>query len=100
VRSVGPDARPAPARRRHVGRRPDCGDPACRPCGYSDESRFRHHRLVIPGSFLAGAILLTWADLLARTMVAPAEMPIGIITAILGAPFFIWILINVKQIRK
>lgn len=58
------------------------------------------HRLVIPGSFLAGAILLTWADLLARTMVAPAEMPIGIITAILGAPFFIWILINVKQIRK
>lgn len=57
------------------------------------------HRLVIPGSFLAGAILLTMADLLARTMVAPAEMPIGIITAILGAPFFIWLLINVKQIR-
>lgn len=57
------------------------------------------HRLVIPGSFLAGAILLTMADLLARTMVAPAEMPIGIITAILGAPFFIYLLLNVKQIR-
>ncbi|WP_291777039.1 iron ABC transporter permease [Cecembia sp.] len=57
------------------------------------------HGLVIPGSFFAGAILLTLADLLARTMVAPAEMPIGIITAILGAPFFIYLLINVKQIR-
>ncbi|MFD2201516.1 FecCD family ABC transporter permease [Shivajiella indica] len=57
------------------------------------------HRLVIPGSFLAGAILLTLADLLARTIVAPAEMPIGIITAILGAPFFIWLLINVKDLR-
>lgn len=57
------------------------------------------HRLVLPGSFLLGAGLLTGADLLARTLVMPAELPIGIITAILGSPFFIWLIINVKKIR-
>ncbi|WP_418884452.1 FecCD family ABC transporter permease [Cognataquiflexum rubidum] len=58
------------------------------------------HRLVLPGSFLLGALLLTFADLLARTIVMPSEMPIGIITAIIGAPFFIWLIINVKKIRS
>jgi iron complex transport system permease protein len=58
------------------------------------------HRLVLPGSFLLGAILLTFADLLARTIVMPSEMPIGIITAIIGAPFFIWLIMNVKKIRS
>ncbi|MGY6522537.1 MAG: FecCD family ABC transporter permease [Mongoliitalea sp.] len=58
------------------------------------------HRLVLPASWLAGAILLTIADTLARTMVAPSEMPIGIITAIIGAPFFIWLLLSIKQIRS
>ncbi|UJP65650.1 FecCD family ABC transporter permease [Mongoliitalea daihaiensis] len=57
------------------------------------------HRLVLPAAWLAGAILLTVADTLARTMVAPSEMPIGIITAIIGAPFFIWLLSSIKQIR-
>jgi len=57
------------------------------------------HRLVLPGSFLLGACLLTAADLLARTLVMPAELPIGIITAIIGSPFFIWLIINVKKIR-
>lgn len=58
------------------------------------------HRLVLPGSFLLGACLLTFADLLARTIVMPSEMPIGIITAIIGAPFFIWLIINVKKTRS
>lgn len=58
------------------------------------------HRLVLAGSFLLGACLLTIADLLARTIVMPSEMPIGIITAIIGAPFFIWLIINVKKIRS
>lgn len=57
------------------------------------------HRLVLAGSFLLGATLLTGADLLARTIVMPAELPIGIITAIIGSPFFIWLIINVKKIR-
>lgn len=58
------------------------------------------HRLVLPASWLSGALLLTVADTLARTMVAPSEMPIGIITAIIGAPFFIWLLLSIKQIRN
>ena len=57
------------------------------------------HRLVLPGSFLLGATLLTGADLLARTIVVPAEMPVGIITAVIGSPFFIWLIVNVKKIR-
>lgn len=58
------------------------------------------HRLVLPASFLLGAILLSLSDLLARTIVMPAEMPIGIITAIIGAPFFIWLIMNVKKMRS
>jgi iron complex transport system permease protein len=50
------------------------------------------HRWILPGSALLGAILLVSADLISRTIVAPAELPIGIITALLGGPFFMWIL--------
>lgn len=46
-----------------------------------------NHRYVFPASFLFGATLLCLADMLARTVVAPAELPIGIITAMIGAPF-------------
>lgn len=46
-----------------------------------------NHRFVIPASFLFGAILLTVSDMVARIIVAPAELPIGIITAFFGAPF-------------
>ncbi len=58
------------------------------------------HRLVLPASILLGALLLSFADLLARVMVMPAEMPIGIITAIIGSPFFIWLIMNVKSINN
>lgn len=50
------------------------------------------HRAVIPGSVLAGAFLLLLADTLARTVVAPAEMPVGLLTSILGAPWFLWLI--------
>jgi heme transport system permease protein len=46
------------------------------------------HRYLIPGTALAGAILLVMADGFARVVVAPAELPAGILTALLGAPFF------------
>jgi len=52
------------------------------------------HRILIPGSALLGGVLLLGADLLARTLVAPAELPIGIVTAIVGAPFFLWLLLR------
>jgi iron complex transport system permease protein len=47
------------------------------------------HRLLLPGAALLGGALLVGADTLARTLVAPAELPIGVVTACIGAPFFL-----------
>ncbi|MGP9822738.1 FecCD family ABC transporter permease [Salinarimonas sp. NSM] len=52
------------------------------------------HRVLLPASALLGAGLLVGADLVARTVVAPAELPIGIVTAAIGAPFFLWLLLR------
>ncbi|QLF95013.1 iron ABC transporter permease [Pseudomonas sp. ABC1] len=54
------------------------------------------HRVLLPASALAGASLLLLADLLARLLLAPAELPIGIVTALLGAPFFLFLLLRVR----
>jgi iron complex transport system permease protein len=50
------------------------------------------HRLLVPVSILSGAILLLGADILARTVLAPVELPLGVVTALFGAPFFIMLL--------
>ncbi|MFO1069236.1 MAG: iron ABC transporter permease [Geminicoccaceae bacterium] len=50
------------------------------------------HRALLPASACVGAILLLVADLVARTAVAPAELPIGVVTAALGGPFFLWLM--------
>lgn len=50
------------------------------------------HRLLAPASFLLGAAFLAVCDTVARVILAPAEVPVGVITAMLGGPFFIWIL--------
>lgn len=55
------------------------------------------HRFVLPGSLLAGALLLTVSDMAARTVVQPAELPIGVVTAGFGVPFFIWLLLKNKS---
>jgi len=52
------------------------------------------HRIVLPGSMLLGAAFMLAADLLARTVVSPSELPIGIIMALVGGPFFLWLLMN------
>ena len=52
------------------------------------------HRVLLPASVLAGATLLLFADLIARLALAPAELPIGIVTAFLGAPFFLYLLMR------
>ena len=57
------------------------------------------HHFLLPASALTGAILLIGADTLARTVIAPTELPVGIITALLGAPFFLYLLRNQKKIR-
>jgi iron complex transport system permease protein len=50
------------------------------------------HRLLVPASALAGAAFVVIADLLARVVLAPAEIPVGILTAVIGAPFFLYLL--------
>jgi iron complex transport system permease protein len=52
------------------------------------------NRYLLPASALLGAIILLLADAVSRTAVAPAELPIGIVTAAAGAPFFLWILLR------
>lgn len=52
------------------------------------------HRVVLPASALAGASLLLFADVFARLALAPAELPIGIVTAFIGAPFFLFLLVR------
>lgn len=52
------------------------------------------HRLVLPASILFGATFLIASDLVARTLFAPVEMPVGVITALVGGPFFLWLLLR------
>jgi iron complex transport system permease protein len=55
------------------------------------------HRSLLPGSALLGALLLSVADLLCRVAIAPIEIPIGVVTALVGAPFFLWLLRRQRQ---
>ncbi|MTH46892.1 vitamin B12 ABC transporter permease BtuC [Intestinirhabdus alba] len=57
-------------------------------CGLTD------HRVLLPGCALAGAMALLLADVIARLALASAELPIGVVTATLGAPVFIWLLVK------
>ncbi|MBB5640693.1 FecCD family ABC transporter permease [Cryobacterium roopkundense] len=50
------------------------------------------HRRMLPAAVLAGGLFLALADLLARTVAAPTEIPLGILTALVGAPFFLWLM--------
>jgi iron complex transport system permease protein len=52
------------------------------------------HRIVLPASALFGAAFLVGCDLVARTVLAPVEVPVGIVTAMLGGPFFLWLLVR------
>lgn len=55
------------------------------------------NRLVLPASVLGGALLLVLADVIARTVVSPSELPIGVVTALIGAPFFMGLLLRAKK---
>lgn len=50
------------------------------------------HKLLLPASALGGAVILVIADLVSRTIVAPSEVPLGVLTSLIGAPFFFWML--------
>ncbi|WP_405653731.1 FecCD family ABC transporter permease [Streptomyces sp. RK9] len=55
------------------------------------------HRFLVPGSALGGAVVLVGADLAARTVAAPAELPLGVLTALFGSPFFFWLLRRTRR---
>jgi len=57
------------------------------------------HRQLLPAAALAGAVLLVAADTLARTVIAPTELPVGLVTALGGSPFFIYILRHRRRMR-
>jgi ABC-type Fe3+-siderophore transport system permease subunit len=52
------------------------------------------HRIVLPASALFGAAFLIACDVVSRTVMAPVELPVGVITAIIGGPFFLWLLVR------
>jgi ABC-type Fe3+-siderophore transport system permease subunit len=52
------------------------------------------HRLVLPGATFFGAAFLVVCDMIARTIIAPLELPVGVITAMIGGPFFLWLLVR------
>ncbi len=56
------------------------------------------HRYLLPNAALLGASLLILADMISRSIIAPAELPIGIVTATLGGPFFLWILLRNRSL--
>ncbi len=55
------------------------------------------HRVLLPASIIGGALFMVATDTLARTIISPAELPVGIITSIMGAPFFIYLLMSRKK---
>jgi len=52
------------------------------------------HRLVLPASTCFGAAFLVACDALARTVLSPLELPVGVVTAVIGGPFFLWLLLR------
>ena len=55
------------------------------------------NRFLLPGAALMGAVLLLFADTLARIVLAPVEIPVGILTSLIGAPFFIYLLLKKER---
>ena len=56
-----------------------------------------NHKYLIPGSAILGSLILVIADFISKTIISPAQLPIGIVTSAIGAPFFIWLIINQKR---
>ncbi|MEM7612238.1 MAG: iron ABC transporter permease [Pseudomonadota bacterium] len=56
------------------------------------------NRWVLPASLMLGATLSVLADLLARTIIVPAELPVGLVTSAIGGPFFLWLIARVRRV--
>jgi len=53
--------------------------------------------MLVPASALAGGVVVMGADLLARTVIAPAQLPVGVVTALVGVPVFLWMLLGKRR---
>jgi len=58
------------------------------------------YRLLLPMSAIGGALYVMWSDTIARSLLAPTEIPLGVVTAFIGAPFFAYLLIRNKKLRQ
>ncbi|MFE6734572.1 iron chelate uptake ABC transporter family permease subunit [Microbacterium sp. NPDC057650] len=58
------------------------------------------HRMLLPASFLVGGLFLLWADTIARTAFDPRELPVGIVTALIGGPVFVLLLVRMGRARR
>ena len=56
-----------------------------------------NHNYLLPGSAFVGAALMITADMLSRTIIQPAELPVGLITSAIGSPFFLWLIFRIKR---
>ena len=56
-----------------------------------------NHNYLLPGSALLGASLMMSADLISRILIQPAELPVGLITRAIGAPFFLWLIFRIRK---
>ncbi|MDI6917373.1 MAG: iron chelate uptake ABC transporter family permease subunit, partial [Thermoplasmatales archaeon] len=57
------------------------------------------HRILLPSSCITGAIFLILADTMTRSIIEPTEIPVGIVTALVGAPFFLYLLRRKKKVK-
>jgi iron complex transport system permease protein len=57
------------------------------------------HRVVLPCSLLFGGAFLVGCDLVARTIIAPVQLPVGVVTSLIGGPFFLWLLVRQTSVR-
>ena len=53
-----------------------------------------NYRILVPATVLTGSVLMTYADLISRTLLSPREIPVGIVAAVIGAPYFLYLLIK------
>lgn len=51
-------------------------------------------RILVPAAVLTGAVLMTYSDMISRTLLSPNEIPVGIVAAVIGAPYFLYLLIK------
>mgnify|MGYP001158570782 FL=1 len=57
-----------------------------------------NHNFLLKGSIFAGALIMILSDLISRTIITPAELPVGLITSAIGSPFFLWLIFRIRKI--